>query len=289
MFYCHFPDKTLEQTLRKGPSSRMRLAYRSVVDALEAYALRHASAVVCNSEFTKRVFCENFPSLPPPQIVYPCVQVDRANVDVGRASQVHARHTQSLVSLNRFERKKNIPLAVHAFKAALDTARADAVTDARLVVAGGYDARLKENVEHFAEIEELVIRYGLQDRVVLRRNISDDERRDLISSATALIYTPQNEHFGIVPLEAMALGTPVLAADSGGPTESIVDGLTGYLRAPNANAFSEALVELLQNPEGSRRMGAAGRTRVEEKFSIQAMAEALIPILESARRKHSAS
>jgi len=44
-----------------------------------------------------------------------------------------------------------------------------------------------------------------------------------------MLYTPENEHFGIVPVEAMYCGCIVLACNSGGPTESIVDAQTGFL------------------------------------------------------------
>jgi alpha-1,3/alpha-1,6-mannosyltransferase len=47
-----------------------------------------------------------------------------------------------------------------------------------------------------------------------------------------LIYTPENEHFGIVPLEAMLAGIPVLATNTGGPLETIYDGRIGWLRSP---------------------------------------------------------
>ncbi len=47
-----------------------------------------------------------------------------------------------------------------------------------------------------------------------------------------MLYTPQNEHFGIVPIEAMAAGRPVVACSSGGPLESVVEGVTGLLRKP---------------------------------------------------------
>lgn len=47
-----------------------------------------------------------------------------------------------------------------------------------------------------------------------------------------MIYTPENEHFGIVPLEAMLAGIPVLVTNTGGPLETIYDGRIGWLRSP---------------------------------------------------------
>ena len=64
--------------------------------------------------------------------------------------------------------------------------------------------------------------------------MSDERRRDLLARSHALVYTPSNEHFGIVPLEAMAAGRPVIAVDSGGPRESVLHGRTGWL-CPDPN------------------------------------------------------
>ena len=76
------------------------------------------------------------------------------------------------------------------------------------------------------------------------------------------MYTPAREHFGYVPLEAMAAGRPVLAVDDGGPTETVVDGETGFLRPPSPAAFAEALRRLLTEPDTADRLGRAGRARV---------------------------
>ena len=59
----------------------------------------------------------------------------------------------------------------------------------------------------------------------------------LLKSTDILLYTPENEHFGIVPVEAMYCGCIVLACNSGGPTESILDTKTGFLL--NADSPSE--------------------------------------------------
>ena len=54
----------------------------------------------------------------------------------------------------------------------------------------------------------------------------------------ALLYTPENEHFGMVPVEAMFMKRPVIACNSGGPLESIEDQETGFLLVPKPNIWA---------------------------------------------------
>ena len=60
-----------------------------------------------------------------------------------------------------------------------------------------------------------------------------------MTNCSILLYTPAGEHFGIVPLEAMYCGTPVLAVNSGGPLETVDHGVTGWLVDGQPNAWSE--------------------------------------------------
>ena len=96
----------------------------------------------------------------------------------------------------------------------------------------------------------------------------------LLDAATMLLYTPSNEHFGIVPLEAMLAGVPVLAANSGGPLETVVDGETGWLRpADQPAAWTTVMQEALKiSKEQLQRMGKQGQQRVKAEFSDKKMA-----------------
>ena len=81
-------------------------------------------------------------------------------------------------------------------------------------------------------------------QVFMLRSFSDEQRALLLAACTAVVYTPQHEHFGIVPLEAMAAGRPVIACDSGGPRETVLHGQTGLLCEPTPAAFAAAMLAL---------------------------------------------
>lgn len=165
-----------------------------------------------------------------------------------------------VTSLNRYERKKDIPLALNAC-AKLKKIAGD--IDFCLVVAGGYDERVIENVEHHLELVTLAKKLDL--RVVFLRSISNEQRIGLLRRSKILLYTPQNEHFGIVPLEACYLGCTVIACNSGGPLESIVHGKTGYLMPPDSSFWAEQIANVITGKD--KETGTAGKQRVIDHFS----------------------
>jgi len=79
-----------------------------------------------------------------------------------------------------------------------------------------------------------------------------------MSIARLIIYTPTGEHFGIVPVEAMFLYTPVLAVNNGGPTETIINKKTGFLCPPEKEIFAESMEFAINNPEIIKEMGILG-------------------------------
>lgn len=69
----------------------------------------------------------------------------------------------------------------------------------------------------------------VSENVTFMRSCSSEIKPLLIASSDAVIYTPDKEHFGIVPIEAMSLSRAVIALDSGGPKETVLHGSTGFL------------------------------------------------------------
>ncbi|GMP65823.1 hypothetical protein CsSME_00026461 [Camellia sinensis var. sinensis] len=189
----------------------------------------------------------------------------------------------NFLSVNRFERKKNIDLAISAF-AMLRTLEGDVlqghnVADATLTVVGGFDKRLRENVEYLEELKSLAEREGVSHQLKFMTSCSTTERNTLLSQCLCVLYTPKDEHFGIVPLEAMAAHKPVIACNSGGPVETIKNGVTGFLCDPSPQDFSLAMAKFIQDPQMAERMGLKARQHVAESFSTKIFGQRLNRIL----------
>lgn len=95
-----------------------------------------------------------------------------------------------------------------------------------------------------------------------------------------MMYTPANEHFGIGPVEGMVCGLPVLACDSGGPTESIVpqpaEERTGWLRPPDPGEWANVLLEAVgMDLKESERLAKRAKLRAKQLFAMEAMAKGI--------------
>lgn len=90
-----------------------------------------------------------------------------------------------------------------------------------------------------------------------------DDAREVIAAADVMVCPSRFESLGMVHLESMAMGVPVVSMDNGGPAETIADGNTGYLVPPEDPArLADRVLALLRDADQRRAMGAAGRARV---------------------------
>jgi alpha-1,3/alpha-1,6-mannosyltransferase len=279
LFYCHFPDQLLAPPPSRTLAGRLRALYRAPLDALEQATTGAADRVLVNSQFTAAVFARAFPRLAvrgvSPAVLHPAAAIP-AERALQRAAdtwrEVLPADVVALVegggpvflSINRFETKKGLPLALDALAALPRSAPAPV-----LIFAGGYDARLPDNVAVLASLKARAAALGLTARVAFLPSFAEPQKAALLAVATAVLYTPQGEHFGIVPVEAAAARVPVVACASGGPVESIADGVTGWLVAPDAAAFAAAAARVLGpgGPAVAARVAAAARERAVRLFS----------------------
>lgn len=278
LFYCHFPDQLLTR-----PGGILKTIYRMPLNYLEEKTTGAADGVLVNSKFTSRIFTETFKTLNvTPDVLYPSLvtkSFDKTPID--ESIDDISDNAIVLLSINRYERKKNLPLALKAFKLLERHVSNQDWDRLHIVIAGGYDSRNIENLEHFEELQVISENLDLKDKVTFLRSPSDEIKVQLLHRSKLLFYTPNNEHFGIVPLEAMYLRTPVIAVNSGGPTETIVHEQTGFLCEPEPEDFASAAARVVRDPKLGEKMGEMGRKRVEQRFSFEAFTEKLDQIVQS--------
>jgi glycosyltransferase involved in cell wall biosynthesis/phosphoheptose isomerase len=136
-----------------------------------------------------------------------------------------------------------------------------------LVIAGGPPRDEFGSDPEARRLTGLAERHGVADRVRMRGRVPRERLPELIRSADAVVAVPWYEPFGIVPLEAMACGVPVIASAVGGMIDSVVDGQTGVHVPPrDPERLAEAAAELLADPERRRACGLAGAKRARRLY-----------------------
>jgi len=292
LFYCHFPDQLLANRHAAGILGLAKKLYRFPFDWFEGWSMSVSDKIVVNSAFTKSVAAGVWPDLSESLgVLYPCVNVEENDgQDAVDQKPLWNGQFKILLSINRFERKKDIGLAIRAY----EKLPADARKDTRLILAGGYDHRVSENVQYHRELVDLAEGLGLSCataktvptalaipssiQVLFLLSVPGPFKTTLLKSARLLLYTPTNEHFGIVPVEAMQHGLPVLASNTGGPLETIVENKTGWLRdVGKVEDWAAVMHKVLRELSSAdlEELGRNGKARVNAQFTRKTMADKL--------------
>ena len=283
LFYCHFPDMLLTER-----NSLLKKVYRWPIDKLEEKTTGMAHKVLVNSKFTGSTFHSTFLSLGhiQPEVLYPSLNFsayDNAQKNQEESEELVNLYPNSVsclfLSINRFERKKNLSLAIKAFAKFLEELDPKKKPTTHLVMAGGYDERVIENKEHYMELRKLTEQLDISKYVTFIRSFSDVQKVHLLHRCRAMVYTPSSEHFGICPLEGMYMRRPVIAVNNGGPLETVLDGQTGFLCEPTPEKFSAKMKSFYVEEAEAVKMGEEGRRHVVENFSFSTFTRKLNKIV----------
>lgn len=164
------------------------------------------------------------------------------------------------------EKLKGVDTVIHAMPTILRD-----VPDVYYYVVGDGDDR--------ARLETLVAELGIQSCVRFVGKKKDDELKTYYQESDVFVMPSRKEGFGIVFLEAMAFGKPVIGGNYGGTPDIIVDGETGFLvEYGDVDALADRLIRLLQDEKLRKRMGEAARRHVEENYTFEHFRKRLLEL-----------
>ena len=190
------------------------------------------------------------------------------------------RHSKTIVFLGRLERRKG---SVDLLRAAALVIKHD--PDARFLLIGAdrpHCPGARSHVQYLADEFPSEIR----DNVQFLGRLPDNDVQAWLQRATLFVAPSLYESFGLVFLEAMRYGTPVIGTRVGGIPEVVEDGESGVLVPPESpESLAAAILDLLGDPTRRALLGENGRKRFQAQFSVNRMAEQMITIYQHVIQK----
>ncbi|MBD2326434.1 glycosyltransferase family 1 protein [Alkalinema sp. FACHB-956] len=191
-----------------------------------------------------------------------------------RQSKADARHQlgfgpqESIVLyVGRFDPRKGIETLVRAFAQSQAQLSPTEANQRKLVIVGGSDPHHIDGQER-CRIEQLIQELGIADRTVFAGQIGHDRLPLYYTSADVCVIPSHYEPFGLVAVEAMACGTPVVASDVGGLKFTVIPEETGLLVPPqDVDGFAHAIDRLLTDDLWTQKLRRQAAARVQQNFS----------------------
>jgi len=243
-----------QRTADGSPPDRVRIE-RDIVGAVDRVI------ATCSDE---EIELRRMGTFGTPVDVIPCgVDTESFTPDPG-AANLCAPSRPRLLLVGRLVRRKGVEDAIRAM---VD------IPDGELVIVGGPGVEMLPQDEEAQRLTELARSLGLADRIGFTGRVAHADLPALINSSDLVLVVPWYEPFGIVPLEAMACGIPVVGTAVGGLLDTVVDGVTGLLVQPGRpSEIAAAVNRLLLDPAARKQMGRAGRARAETGYSWKSVA-----------------
>lgn len=188
----------------------------------------------------------------------------RAQLDISPESKV-------VLYVGRFDQRKGIETLVRA----VSRSQLRGNADLKLIIGGGSRPGQSDGIER-DRIESIVNELGMQDFTIFPGRLGDSDLPTYYAAADVCVVPSHYEPFGLVAIEAMASGTPVVASDVGGLQFTVVPEETGLLAPPKDDeAFAVAIDRILSDSQWRNQLGKNARQRVEDMFSWDGVASQL--------------
>ena len=234
------------------------------------YAMESSCAVTAVSDWLSRETEREFDLKEPVRTIYNFLDPTRFHTRKINRPTLARGDEKIIMHLSNFRPVKRVTDVIRVFKRILDD------VSARLIRVGEGPERLSA--------AGVARQLGVEDRISYLGNCANVE--DLLPCADLIIQPSEHESFGLVPLEAMASEVPVIATNSGGVTEVVVHGKTGYLcEVGDIESMAEYARAILTQPELRTALGQAGRKRALEKFSVDLIVDQYEHLYEEVRAR----
>ncbi|MFC5833541.1 glycosyltransferase [Nonomuraea insulae] len=175
-----------------------------------------------------------------------------------------------LLYLGRLVERKRIDTIVRALPG---------IADAELIIAGGPPAAQLTDDANVRRLRLIAEKCGVQDQVLFLGNVAHVDVPKLIRSADLVVNVPPYEPFGMVPVEAMACGVPVVVSPIGGHLDTVVDGKTGiYVSGDQPEELARRITDLLDEPARYHELASQAAERTRALYSWGRVAKEMLRV-----------
>ncbi|HEX5101386.1 MAG TPA: glycosyltransferase family 4 protein [Polyangiaceae bacterium] len=249
------------------PVQRRGIAY--VRFFYETQRLMRPAWTISNTEAVRESYIAAYPRLGPSTAITPSVDVASftSGADAERARRRFALPSGAplLLVIGRLQRSKGQREAIEALVQCTGLPEPP-----HLVLCGGPPHGTDEDFP--AELRALARDLGVEARVHFVGAVTESEKRDLLAACTAFVHPARREAFGIVVIEGMAAGKPVIVTAAAGPKSIVHDTGAGEIVPPeDPGALAKAITRVLGDPARAARMGELGRNVATERYDTRAM------------------
>lgn len=273
VYYCHEPLRQVYEEIPNRPytvngSKRQQFLdqidpfpgiYRRSLTKTDRVNINSADMILVNSHFTQSSIMANYQ-------LESHVCYHGVDIDFFHPMGLDRQHV--VVSVGSLTPLKSFDFIIQAL------GRIPSKDRPRLLIASNFQNPLERGY-----LQELAQKLGVS--VDFLENIPDDKLVELYNQAKLTVYTPVREPFGLVPLESLACGTPVVAVGEGGVRETMIDGFTGLLVERDEKQLADAIMQLLSEPVLAARFGRNGREHVISQWSWEISVSKLENYLEA--------
>ncbi len=257
LFYCYTPrrdfyDLKTYNIARQSNVIKKLVAWSWVTGHgwFDKRAVSQVARIIAISENVKRRIQKFYGRKS--TIIYPPVETDRYYTK---------EYGDFWLSVNRLYPEKRVDLQIEAFKS---------LEDENLVIAGGFaskDKSLQHYHKRFAD---------LPSNVTISGRTTEKQLLELYARCKGVIYTPIDEDFGLVPIEAQASGKAVVGVNEGGLKETVLHGKTGLLVHPIPESLQKAIHSVSEDPERFKHACKENASRFDEAKFIDGMRRSLL-------------
>lgn len=229
IWYCHEPSafihiKKWRQAINDPLKRLISNLLAPIFSQIDKHITKSADLLLANSKFGASLISQTYHRTP--TIVYP-------GTDTTIYKPINFSQKQNtIVTVSRLTKFKNVDILINAFSKIKDK-------KTKLIIIG--DGEEKTN------LQKLIKELKLEKRTKILSGITNTQLIDYCTKAKLFVLCSKNEPFGIVPVEAMACGTPVIVDNSGGPKETVIDEVTGQIIDMNSDNLCKTLDKMLSN------------------------------------------